>query len=225
MMWSLMNFQDYNSYGMMLMTEFHDLSLLILIMILFFILYVMTWFSLNKFVNKIVLHNHLLEIIWTLVPVFILIFMAIPSLKILYLIEEIINPYLTLKIIGHQWYWSYEYSDFKNVEFDSFMISEFENKNLFRLLDVDNRVVLPYNLNIRGLVTSDDVIHSWAMPVMGVKVDAIPGRMNQFFMILNRLGLYFGQCSEICGLNHSFMPIVLESVNLNFFLKWLKNNF
>nr|AHA52441.1 cytochrome c oxidase subunit II [Histeromerus sp. QL-2013] len=220
--WNMINFQDPNSFVMNMMIEFHDLALLILLMILFFILYIIFWFLTNLYINKNILHNQMIEIIWTIIPMFILMFMVVPSLKILYMIEEVVNPYLTVKILGHQWYWSYEYTDFKKIDFDSFMINNIDDKSLFRLLDVDNHLILPFNLNIRGLVSSVDVIHSWAMPSLGVKVDAIPGRINQFMMNMNRLGLYFGQCSEICGLNHSFMPIVLESTKLKVFLVWLK---
>nr|ACY09437.1 cytochrome c oxidase subunit II [Diachasmimorpha longicaudata] len=221
--WSMMNFQDYNSYISLLMIEFHDYALMILLIIMFFIIYIMIWFSFNIYINKNILHHQMLEIIWTLIPVFILFFLAVPSLKILYMIEEMLNPYLTIKIVGHQWYWSYEYSDFYTLMFDSFMISDYTDYGVFRLLDVDNRLVLPFNMNIRGIITSVDVIHSWAIPMMGIKVDAIPGRMNQCNIYMNRLGVYFGQCSEICGLNHSFMPIVLESVNFYTFLFWLSN--
>nr|QKZ95162.1 cytochrome c oxidase subunit II [Habrobracon hebetor] len=221
--WVYLNFQDFNSNLKMMMTEFHDLALMILLMIIIMILYMILTFSLNIFVDKNILHNQVIEIIWTIIPMFILMFMIIPSLKILYMIEEIINPFMTFKILGHQWYWSYEYSDFKNIEFDSFMLNNFDNKNIFRLLDVDNRLILPNKINIRGLVSSTDVIHSWALPSSGIKIDAIPGRINQLFLNFNRLGLYFGQCSEICGLNHSFMPIVVESIKLNFFIEWLKN--
>nr|YP_010863318.1 cytochrome c oxidase subunit II [Microplitis manilae]WGS91496.1 cytochrome c oxidase subunit 2 [Microplitis manilae]WUY11101.1 cytochrome c oxidase subunit II [Microplitis manilae] len=216
----MMNFQDSFSYLMKMMIFFHDFILMILLMILLLILYVMMWFFFNKLINMKILHNHLMEVIWTIIPMVILIFMVLPSLNILYLLEDMVNPFMTIKILGHQWYWSYEYSDFYNLEFDSFMIKDFENNNL-RLLDVDNRLVLPKNFNIRGLVSSVDVIHSWTMPSMGIKVDSIPGRMNQFIMLINRSGLYFGQCSEICGLNHSFMPIVLESINLKIFLNWI----
>nr|QWK41503.1 cytochrome c oxidase subunit 2 [Fopius arisanus] len=223
--WFMMNFQDFNSYVSMMMSEFHDFILMILFIIMMFILYIILWFFFNSFINKNILHNQFIEIIWTIIPMFILIFMVIPSLKILYMIEEMVNPYLSLKIIGHQWYWSYEYCDFFDVDFNSFMLNDFVSLNMFRLLDVDNRLILPLNFNIRGLVSSVDVIHSWAMPVLGIKVDAIPGRINQFMIYLNRVGVYFGQCSEICGLNHSFMPIVLESVSLKNFLLWLKLNF
>nr|AHA52526.1 cytochrome c oxidase subunit II [Homolobus sp. QL-2013] len=222
--WYMMNLQDSNSYILTLMTFFHDFILIILIMILVFIIYIMFWFMYNKYMNRNILHNQLIEVIWTLIPMIILMFLIIPSLKILYNIEEHLNSYLTIKILGHQWYWSYEYIDFLNVEFDSFM-KNWINLNDFRLLDVDNRLVLPYNLKIRGLVSSIDVIHSWTIPSLGVKVDATPGRMNQFMILINRPGIYFGQCSEICGLNHSFMPIVLESVELIYFLLWLSNKF
>nr|APF47443.1 cytochrome c oxidase subunit II [Pholetesor sp. SNS-2016] len=220
--WFLMNFQDSFSYIMMMMIYFHDFILMILLMILFFILYIMIWFFLNTLLNKNILHNQLIEIIWTIIPMIILIFMALPSLKILYLLEDIISPFMTIKVLGHQWYWSYEYSDFYNIEFDSFMLNDYLKGN-FRLLDVDNRLILPKNFNIRGLVSSVDVIHSWTVPSLGVKVDSIPGRMNQFIIFINRSGLFFGQCSEICGLNHSFMPIVLEVVNVKNFIKWIKN--
>nr|AHA52573.1 cytochrome c oxidase subunit II [Triraphis sp. QL-2013] len=221
--WLMMNFQDYNSYIMMLMIEFHDLSLLILLMIILFIFYIIIWFMFNCFLNKNILHNHMVEFIWTMIPMFILLFMAIPSLKILYMIEDVVNPFMTLKIMGHQWYWSYEYIDFNKVEFDSFMVLDYNIKNLFRLLDVDNRLILPFMLNIRGLVSSFDVIHSWTISSLGIKIDAIPGRINQINIFMDRLGLNFGQCSEICGLNHSFMPIVLESVDVEMFLLWLMN--
>nr|YP_010400414.1 cytochrome c oxidase subunit II [Cotesia flavipes]UQS76143.1 cytochrome c oxidase subunit 2 [Cotesia flavipes] len=222
--WFLMNFQDSFSMIMMMMIYFHDFILMILLMILIFIFYIMFWFFFNKLINKNILHNQLIEIIWTIIPMFILIFMALPSLNILYMLEEMINPFMTVKILGHQWYWSYEFSDFFKVEFDSFMLKDYLNYN-FRLLDVDNRLILPKSFMIRGLVSSVDVIHSWTIPSLGVKVDSIPGRMNQFFLMINRSGLFFGQCSEICGLNHSFMPIVLEVVKLKNFLNWISMNF
>nr|YP_010584110.1 cytochrome c oxidase subunit II [Aphidius colemani]UZT28755.1 cytochrome c oxidase subunit II [Aphidius colemani] len=222
--WYMMNFQDSNSYIMTLMTYFHDFIMMILLMIMIFILYVMIWFFFNKFINRQIMHNQLLELIWTLTPMLILVFMAIPSLKILYMVEEIINPFMTLNILGHQWYWSYEYVDFKNINFDSFMIQDnFIELGMYRLLEVDNRLIIPYNMNIRFLVSSVDVIHSWAISSLGIKVDATPGRVNQIMSNLNRVGIFYGQCSEICGLNHSFMPIVLESTNLMFFFNWLKN--
>nr|WLE66772.1 cytochrome c oxidase subunit II [Aphidius gifuensis]WLE66837.1 cytochrome c oxidase subunit II [Aphidius gifuensis]WLE67214.1 cytochrome c oxidase subunit II [Aphidius gifuensis]WLE67227.1 cytochrome c oxidase subunit II [Aphidius gifuensis]WLE67240.1 cytochrome c oxidase subunit II [Aphidius gifuensis] len=222
--WYMLNFQDTNSYIMTLMTYFHDFIMMILFMIMIFIIYIMLWFFLNKFINRQIMHNQLLELIWTLIPMLILVFMAIPSLKILYMVEEIINPFMTLNILGHQWYWSYEYVDFKNLLFDSFMIQDnFIDLGNYRLLEVDNHLIIPYNMNIRFLVSSVDVIHSWAISSLGIKVDATPGRVNQIMSNLNRVGIFYGQCSEICGLNHSFMPIVLESTNLLFFFNWVKN--
>nr|APF47537.1 cytochrome c oxidase subunit II [Fornicia albalata] len=218
--WMMLNFQDSFSYSGVWMIFFHDFILMILMLILLFIFYIIIWFMSNNLINMKILHNQMIEIIWTIIPIVILIFMALPSLKILYLLEEIVVPFMTIKILGHQWYWSYEYSDFLDIEFDSFMMKEYELGN-FRLLDVDNRVIIPTFFNIRGLVSSVDVIHSWAVPSLGIKVDSVPGRMNQFMLNIHRLGMYYGQCSEICGLNHSFMPIVLEAVNLKEFFYWI----
>lgn len=220
--WLIINFQDSNSYIITLIIYFHDFILIILLIILIIILYIIIWFFNNKFINRNILHNQLIEIIWTLIPIIILLFIAMPSLKILYNIEEYLTPYIRIKILGHQWYWNYEYRDFLNIEFDSF-ITNLKNLNNFRLLDVDNHLILPLNFKIRGLLTSTDVIHSWAMPSLGIKVDATPGRINQFIIFANRPGLFFGQCSEICGLNHRFIPIIIEITNLKNFLKWLKN--
>lgn len=210
----------------MLIIYFHDFILIILINIILFIIYILFWYFINKFINRNIMHNQILELIWTLIPLVILIFIAIPSLNLLYLLEETLNPFLTLKVLGHQWYWSYEYLDFEDINFDSFILS---NENLingkFRLLDVDNNLILPKNYIIRRLVTSLDVIHSWSIPCLGLKMDSVPGRINQCRFIINRVGLFYGQCSEICGLNHSFIPIVLERTEFNFFIKWLLNNF
>lgn len=157
-------------------------------------------------------------------PAITLIFIALPSLKLLYLLDELNNPLLSIKSIGHQWYWSYEYTDFKSIEFDSYIIPANElNLNSFRLLDVDNRIVLPYNSQIRIIVTAADVLHSWTIPALSVKIDATPGRLNQISFLINRAGLFFGQCSEICGANHRFIPIVLERISPNFFIKWVLN--
>nr|UVU30517.1 cytochrome c oxidase subunit 2 [Odontocolon albotibiale] len=222
--WSMMNLQDANSPNMEHLIFFHDHSMMILLMITMSIIYIMTTLFMNNMNNKFILQNQFIEIIWTIIPMIILIYMAIPSLKILYLNDEINKPLITIKSIGHQWYWSYEYSDFKNIEFDSFMIQMNNHKlNSFRLLDVDNHMIIPFNNQIRMLINSADVIHSWTIPSIGIKIDSIPGRINQTMMYISRPGLYFGQCSEICGMNHSFMPIVMESTSNNNFIKWLKN--
>jgi cytochrome c oxidase subunit 2 len=174
-------------------------------------------------------HSSILEIVWTVIPAIILIFIAIPSFSLLYSLDELVNPSLTLKIIGHQWYWTYEYSDRSvlspensgSINFDSYMINVDDlTRGSFRLLEVDNRVVLPINTHIRLLVTSDDVIHSWAIPSFGIKIDACPGRLSQASVFIKRAGVYYGQCSEICGINHGFMPIVVKAVPAHIFYFW-----
>nr|YP_010872969.1 cytochrome c oxidase subunit II [Charinus carajas]WGV34163.1 cytochrome c oxidase subunit 2 [Charinus carajas] len=214
-----LSFQDSASPLMEQLIFFHDHTMIILILITILISYTISNILLNSLLNRLLLEGQEIETFWTLTPAILLIFIAFPSLRLLYLIDETIDPELTLKIIAHQWYWSYEYSDFPSTEFDSYMLP-YENSNQFRLLDVDNRTILPSNLPIRFLVTSDDVIHSWAIPSLGLKMDAIPGRMNQLFTLIKRPGLFFGQCSEICGANHSFMPIVIESVPTKTFINW-----
>nr|YP_009918989.1 cytochrome c oxidase subunit II [Elodes minuta]YP_010385128.1 cytochrome c oxidase subunit II [Elodes marginata]ARH53846.1 cytochrome c oxidase subunit 2 [Elodes minuta]QMP96569.1 cytochrome c oxidase subunit II [Elodes minuta]UPL65138.1 cytochrome c oxidase subunit II [Elodes marginata] len=223
--WSNFNLQDSASPLMEQLSFFHDHTLLILMMITTLVGYLMLTLFFNKYNNRFLLEGQKIEIIWTILPAITLIFIALPSLRLLYLLDEINNPMMTLKTIGHQWYWSYEYSDFNNLEFDSYMIpiNEMSPSN-FRLLDVDNRVVLPFNTQIRLLVSAADVLHSWTIPSLGVKIDATPGRLNQVSFIMSRSGLFFGQCSEICGSNHSFMPITIESVSINSFIKWMSSN-
>lgn len=170
-------------------------------------------------------HGILLEIVWTIIPTFVLIFIAIPSFSLLYSMDEIIDPSLTLKVIGHQWYWSYEYSDNYNIghiDFDSYLVPE-ENLESgdFRLLEVDNQVILPTKQHIRFIVTGADVLHCWAVPSLGIKIDAVPGRLNQVSTYIKREGFFYGQCSEICGVNHGYMPIVIHSVNTDIYLLWL----
>nr|AZL93210.1 cytochrome c oxidase subunit 2 [Eupelmus sp. ZJUH_2016012] len=212
-------FQDANSFIMENMIMFHDHAMLVIFMIISLILYILIFMLKNKLINHNLLDGQFIEIFWTIIPIIMLIFLAIPSLKILYLTDEINNPILSVKSIGHQWYWSYEYNDFYSLNFDSFM--SFKN---FRLLDVDNHLVIPINSQIRLLISSADVIHSFTVPVLGMKVDAIPGRINQVSINLNRSGLFFGQCSEICGINHSFMPIVIEGTFVMKFMEWINNN-
>ena len=166
----------------------------------------LTSLILSKKYDKYTIEGQEIETIWTIVPAFMLIFIAFPSIKTLYLIEDSKEPTISIKIIGHQWYWSYEYFPLKEGEVESFI----ENSKLFRLLKTRELVILPSLNIIRGIVTSDDVIHSWTVPSIGVKVDALPGRLNQIFLFSKRLGIFVGQCSEICGMNHSFMPITLK---------------
>nr|APX39740.1 cytochrome c oxidase subunit 2 [Chrysolina bankii] len=217
-----MSLQDSASPLMEQLTYFHDHTLMILLIITVLVAQLMISLFFNKFTHRYLLEGQIIEIIWTILPTLTLIFIAIPSLRLIYILDEINNPMITIKTIGHQWYWSYEYSDFKNIEFDSYMIPTNELKMFnFRLLDVDNRIMAPFQSQIRMLVTATDVIHSWTIPSLGVKIDATPGRLNQITFSLNRSGLFFGQCSEICGANHSFMPIVLESISPKYFIKWI----
>nr|ARH54093.1 cytochrome c oxidase subunit 2 [Arachnobas tricolor] len=223
--WKTLLLQDSGSPLMEQLLFFHDHTLLILIVIIILVTQMLLSMFFNKFTHRFLLEGQTIEMIWTILPAIILILIALPSLRLLYLMDEIFNPLTTIKIIGHQWYWSYEYSDYKTVEFDSYMIPSNELKPFnFRLLDVDNRMVIPFNSQIRIIVTSMDVIHSWALPALGVKIDGTPGRLNQSNFSINRTGLFFGQCSEICGANHSFMPIVIESISINFFLKWINSD-
>nr|YP_010702024.1 cytochrome c oxidase subunit II [Trixa longipennis]WCL18812.1 cytochrome c oxidase subunit II [Trixa longipennis] len=223
--WSNLNLQNSSSPLMEQLIFFHDYTMLILTMITILVGYLMIMLLFNKYVNRYLLHGQTIEMIWTVLPTIILLFIAFPSLRLLYLMDEINTPSITMKTIGHQWYWSYEYSNFKNIEFDSYMIPMNElSTNMFRLLDVDNRIIIPMNSQIRILVTAMDVIHSWTIPSLGVKVDGTPGRLNQINFLINRPGLFYGQCSEICGTNHSFMPIVIESIPTNYFIKWIINS-
>nr|YP_009104683.1 cytochrome c oxidase subunit II [Damithrax spinosissimus]AIT75850.1 cytochrome c oxidase subunit II [Damithrax spinosissimus] len=221
-MWKNLNLQDSTSPLMEQLIFFHDHIMFIIILIITFVGFLLFSVLINTFINHYMLENQTIELIWTMIPAIILIFIALPSLRLLYLLDEVNNPMLTLKTIGHQWYWSYEYSDFLNVEFDSYMIPSSElDLTSFRLLDVDNRTILPFNTQIRVIISAADVIHSWTVPSLGVKADAVPGRLNQSSFLINRPGLFFGQCSEICGSNHSFMPILIESVTTNSFLNWI----
>nr|AFE61532.1 cytochrome oxidase subunit 2 [Hydrosmecta sp. HE-2012] len=220
--WKTLTIQDSASPLMEQLMFFHDHTLMILLMITMLVGYIMTSLFFNKYSYRHLLEGQNIELIWTILPAITLIFIALPSLRLLYLLDEINNPLLTIKTIGHQWYWSYEYSDFKNIEFDSYMTPNNEmNLFNFRLLDVDNRLSVPYNTQIRMLVTAADVLHSWTIPSLSVKIDATPGRLNQINFFINRTGIFFGQCSEICGANHSFMPIVLESISPKYFIKWI----
>nr|YP_009529045.1 cytochrome c oxidase subunit II [Ephestia elutella]AXU98852.1 cytochrome c oxidase subunit II [Ephestia elutella] len=222
--WSNFNLQNSASPLMEQIIFFHDHTLIILIMITILVGYLMVNLFFNKYLNRFLLEGQMIELIWTILPAITLIFIALPSLRLLYLLDELNNPLITLKSIGHQWYWSYEYSDFNNIEFDSYMIPVNDmSSNNFRLLDVDNRIILPMNNQIRIMVTATDVIHSWTIPSLGVKIDANPGRLNQTSFFINRPGIFFGQCSEICGANHSFMPIVIESISIKNFINWINN--
>lgn len=166
-------------------------------------------------------HNTVLEVMWTALPVLILVVIAVPSLRLLYVMDRNPDAEMTIKAIGHQWYWSYEYPDHDDFTFDSIMVPEDElQPGQPRLLAVDNEVVLPIETDVRILVTSEDVIHSWAMPSFGIKTDAVPGRVNETWVRIRREGTYYGQCSELCGVNHAYMPIAIRAVSRQAFDEW-----
>lgn len=213
--------------------ELHDSILFYLVVIFFAVTWLLTsvvyHYNSNQtqIVHKYANHGTLIELIWTITPALVLIAIAFPSFKLLYLMDEVISPSMTVKVVGHQWYWSYEYSDFINedgesIDFDSYMIpdSDLEDGQL-RLLDVDNRVVVPVDTHIRFIITAQDVIHDWAVPSLGVKADATPGRLNQASVLIEREGVFYGQCSELCGVYHGFMPIAVEAVSPEKYLSWM----
>nr|YP_010950491.1 cytochrome c oxidase subunit II [Beringraja binoculata]WMI36447.1 cytochrome c oxidase subunit II [Beringraja binoculata] len=218
---SQLGFQDAASPIMEELLHFHDHTLMIVFLISTLVLYIIVAMVTTKLTNKYILDSQEIEIVWTILPAIILIMIALPSLRILYLMDEINDPHITIKALGHQWYWSYEYTDYENLEFDSYMIQTGDlNPGQFRLLEADHRMVVPMESPIRVLVTAEDVLHAWTIPALGVKMDAVPGRLNQTAFIISRPGVYYGQCSEICGANHSFMPIVVEAVPLEHFENW-----
>jgi cytochrome c oxidase subunit II len=228
-------FQDSASPQMEGLVELHDSIMFYLVLILFTVGWIMFSTVINfihsktEISHKYLNHGTTIELIWTITPAVVLILIAFPSFRLLYLMDEVIDPSMSIIAEGHQWYWSYQYSDFLDssdelIEFDSYIVpdSDLEEGGL-RMLEVDNRVIVPESTNIRFIVTSGDVIHSYACPSLGIKCDAYPGRLNQFSTYINREGVFYGQCSEICGILHSSMPIVIESVSLSNFLTWLYN--
>nr|YP_010397749.1 cytochrome c oxidase subunit II [Rasbora cephalotaenia]UQJ78909.1 cytochrome c oxidase subunit II [Rasbora cephalotaenia]UQJ78922.1 cytochrome c oxidase subunit II [Rasbora cephalotaenia] len=216
-----LGFQDAASPVMEELLSFHDHALMIVFLISTLVLYIIVAMVSTKLTNKFILDSQEIEIVWTVLPAIILILIALPSLRILYLMDEINDPHVTVKAMGHQWYWSYEYTDYEDLGFDSYMVPTMDlTPGGFRLLETDHRMVVPQESPVRLLVSAEDVLHSWAVPSLGVKMDAVPGRLNQATFIVLRPGMFYGQCSEICGANHSFMPIVVESVPLKNFELW-----
>ena len=208
-------------------TEFHDLLLVICVVITLFVLGLLLYVAV-KFNEKAnptpskTTHHVGLEIAWTVVPVIILVLIVVPSFRLLYFADKAQDAEMTLKVTGHQWYWSYQYPDHGNFEFDSNLIPEEDlKKGQKRLLAVDNEVVLPVNTNVRILLASDDVIHNWAVPAFGLKLDTTPGRINENWARATREGLFYGMCSELCGVNHGFMPINVRIVSKEAFKKWV----
>jgi len=227
-------FQDSATPQMEGLIELHDNIMYYLVIILFavgWILFSIVWNYISTkspMSHKYLNHGTLIELIWTITPAIILILIAFPSFKLLYLMDEVSDPSMSVLAEGHQWYWSYQYPDFLNsdnefVEFDSYIVPESDlDEGALRMLEVDNRVILPELTHVRFIVTAGDVIHSFAVPSLGIKSDAYPGRLNQVSVFINREGVFYGQCSEICGILHSSMPIVIESVSLEKFLTWLE---
>jgi cytochrome c oxidase subunit 2 len=209
--------------------SFHDdLLLIVCIVVTLFVVGLLTYVIIN-FNEKAnpkpskITHNTLLEIVWTTVPVLILIVIAIPSFKNLYYMDKTHEADMTLKVTGYQWYWGYEYPDYGKISFESYMIQDDDLKEgQIRLLETDNRIVLPVDTNVRVLLTSSDVIHAWAIPSLGVKIDTVPGRLNETWLRINKPGVYRGQCSELCGPYHAFMPIVIEAVSKKKFKSWVR---
>nr|YP_007026423.1 cytochrome c oxidase subunit II [Hapalogenys analis]AFV57324.1 cytochrome c oxidase subunit II [Hapalogenys analis]QOH92221.1 cytochrome c oxidase subunit II [Hapalogenys analis]UUA63047.1 cytochrome c oxidase subunit II [Girella punctata]WPS66084.1 cytochrome c oxidase subunit II [Hapalogenys analis] len=214
-------FQDAGSPAMEELLLFHDHALMVAFLICAFVLYMIVSTTVTSLSDKIALESHSFEAAWAMGPAFLVTSVSLPSLQILYMMDEVNSPYITVKAVGHQWYWSYEYDNYQDLQFDSYMIPTEELRDgQFRLLDTDHRIVIPAAFPIRMMTSSEDVIHAWAVPALAVKMDAVPGRLNQLTFVTTRPGVYFGQCSEICGANHSFMPIVVEAIPAGPFDDW-----
>jgi cytochrome c oxidase subunit 2 len=210
------------------LSAFHDDLLMpiitvITVFVLGLLVYVMWRFNQRRNpVPSRTSHNTVIEMLWTVVPVLILVIIAIPSFKLMYYMDRVPNPEMTIKVTGHQWYWSYEYPDQDGLTFDSNIIPEDQLKpGQKRLLDVDNPLVVPADTTIRVLITGTDVIHSWFVPSFGVQEYAIVGRLNESWMKVEHAGTYYGQCNQICGVNHAFMPIKVEAISKDSFQRWL----
>lgn len=227
--WAL-GFQESASLAADHIHEFHDMLLWIIAATALFVLILLIWVIIryNHKANptpKQFTHNVLLEVIWTAVPIIILIIIAIPSFKVLYYNDRTENPEMTLKVIGYQWYWNYEYPDHGNITFDSYMVADDAlEPGQQRLLSTDTAVVLPVNTNVQILVSAGDVLHSWAVPSFGIKLDGVPGRWNETWVNIKKPGTYYGQCSELCGKDHAYMPIEIKAVGKAEFEAWASAN-
>lgn len=231
--WQL-SFQNPATNLMQEVIDLHDLILIIMTVITLFVLFLLFYVSFRFSAKRnptpsTTTHNTILEVLWTALPVVILVVIAIPSFKLLYKQEKSDTYDMTVKVIGHQWYWEYEYPDHGNFYFESYMIQDEDlQEGDLRLLTVDNPLVIPANKNVQILITAGDVLHSWAVPSMGIKTDAVPGRLNETWVNVKEPGIYRGQCSEICGTRHGFMPVVVKVLPENEFMAWVnvaKNNY
>ncbi len=210
--WGMLSLQDALRVTIEQIIYFHDYLIIVIIIIICVVGYFIGFVLFTKAYSSRIVADHLVETVWTILPIVVLVFLVYPSIYLLYLIDERRVEFLcTLKVIGHQWYWRYKIDGVLNLEIDSYLDAD----RAVRLIDVDNRVVVPAQEHIRALITSRDVLHSWALPSLGVKMDAIPGRLNQFVFMVILNSVVHGQCREICGVNHSFIPIVLEAVRLS----------
>nr|YP_009444532.1 cytochrome c oxidase subunit II [Microceramus pontificus]ASP44434.1 cytochrome c oxidase subunit II [Microceramus pontificus] len=217
--WGQLNLMDPVSQIQSEMILFHDHAMILLVGIFTVVSLVGVFIILSKFTSRNIHEAQTLEIVWTIIPALFLIWLAIPSLRLLYLLDEQANSSNTLKTIGHQWYWSYEMPYISDLSYDSYMVQESDlSKGEYRLLEVDNRTCVPLGVETSVITTSADVIHAWALPSLGLKMDSVPGRLNLMSMKPEVPGVYYGQCSEICGANHSFMPITVEVITLKDFV-------
>lgn len=215
--WNIWNFNFPSSFIMQCVWSMHDHVIIFIMSVMLIVLLNLVYLIYSRSFAINFYEDHQLERVWTVVPFVLLIFIAFPSLLTLYVLDSCFFCGVTVGVTGHQWYWRYFYKDLLDFEFDSYMLPV--DRRAIRLLDVDNRLILPRGTPLRFLLTSADVLHSWALPCAGAKIDAVPGRINQFCLSLKRTGVFFGQCSEICGANHRFIPIVVESVPLFHLLK------
>ena len=193
------------------------------ILVLALLLYIVYRYNSNRnHTASMTTHNTLIEVLWTVIPVILLIIIAIPSFRILYTAETIPKADLTIKAIGNQWYWSYEYPDYDDFSFDANMLQDDELSDpSLRLLETDTQIVVPVNKVVKLLITSNDVLHAWTIPAFAVKKDAVPGRLNETWFKAEKVGTYYGQCSELCGIKHAFMPIAVKVVSEEEYQEWL----
>ena len=212
----------------------HNIILIVMTLVTLFVLFLLFYVSFRFSAKRnpipsTTTHNTVVEVLWTAIPIVILVVLAIPSFKLLYQQEKSENYDMTVKVIGHQWYWEYEYPDHGDFYFESYMVQDADlQEGDLRLLTVDNPLVIPANKNIQILITAGDVLHSWAVPSMGLKTDAVPGRLNETWVNVKEPGIYRGQCSEICGTGHGFMPVVVKVLPESEFIAWAneaKNNY
>ena len=223
-----MGFQDAHSPTMEKIVSFNDILFWICVVMSLFVMGLMAYIFIrfnakrNPVPQKFT-HNSLIEVLWTVIPVIALVAIAIPSFRLLYFMDRTDEAEMTIKAIGHQWYWTYEYPDLgEDISFDAVMLTEDElEEGQLRLLETDESVVVPIDTNIRLLVTADDVIHAWTIPSFGIKIDAVPGRINEGWFRVDAVGIYYGQCSELCGRDHGFMPIRVEAVSKEDYAEWV----